>query len=331
MTALSDAALTEALMRRHEAMFGSRAAPGAAAFRAIKPLLSDMPAARAEARRLYDRRPEFRAEFAVEGYRHLPDVIDMLPGTWLHDALSVIDDQPHVVGGCGDVLTCLIQHALIIPPVSAGWSAVEMLWTGPHLLDALRALRRLVEFEISSRRRPAVGMLAADVDDYESALQSSTALEIDLRSYMRRWMVEIVRRHAAGDPRLDFVGEAIGVMESGDVMAGLFEEQARAFGLIDGGEDERPELTARGYRYIFDRVLCLPSAVLPPVYVVDDGDGGARFETPGVLPFGCPRSLAVLAAGAGGATVRRPLTEAFRFTDPVDAERFATLVGSDEF
>ncbi len=331
------------ILRERQAVcwFGDRDAPGAKAFRAALPFFAtDMRAAWREASRLHDGEPGYEIEFAVEAHRHLPDIVDLVPGTWLHEALNRLNMAggrvmlDRHVGGVEDVQTFLIRYAIVLPTTrSEDWATWETLWNGPHLLDMLDALRRMVEWEIGTGVRGEGGrVVLEEIDGMAAALTSLDAQRFGLAVYMRLRWDEIVVRYRKADAFLDHavnhVGATSDLCEHGVLME-VMKAQARAFGLIDDADDGGYGLTALGYRYVFERVLRLPSVLLPAMTAceVDDGMGSRLvFETPGSLPFGDRHSLAV-ALEDGGETVRRRLTEAFRFADPADAERFADLVG----
>lgn len=266
--------------------------------------------------------------------------VDLVPGTWLHEALNRLNMAggrvmlDRHVGGVEDVQTFLIRYAIVLPTTrSEDWATWETLWNGPHLLDMLDALRRMVEWEIGTGVRGEGGRAVLDeIDGLAAALTSLDAQRFGLVGYMRLRWDEIVVRHRKADAFLDHavnhVGATSELCEHG-VLTEFLEAQARAFGLIDDADDGGYGLTALGYRYVFERVLRLPSVLLPAMTAreVDDGMGSRLvFETPGSLPFGDRHSLAV-ALEDGGETIRRPLTEAFQFADPADAERFAEMVG----
>lgn len=301
---------------------------GVQAFRSISHLLaSDIEAAQEVYLRLRgewlaidpnDEGASFDYEFQNEVYRHLPEVVEHIIGTWVQKVMEIELDVFCSTSCWFEPGFCLRYAFPDLVREPRTWEALEAAWNNPRYLDLLLAFKRLVESEMVVQGGPSI--VPGLVDNAVAALTSEAGRRFDLTAFIRLYWDEIVAQHRSTDPEARYVDAALTAHGATESLLFFLSEQALGFGLVDIAYRDGPYvLTLDGYRYLFHRVLGLPSVILPE----RNGD-----DMLGTLPFSDPRSLAVVSRDALTGEVHcRPLGEAFRFTDPSDADRFAEMIG----
>lgn len=277
---------------------------------------------------------QFDGAFASEGRCWLPEISDRVVGTWLQSL--IIDDVCDIEGGCqGDASSFA---ACLVPSESLGglrgkgdWAAMEVACDTDRFVTALRALRPLVENEAEEQGFSEIGTLES-IDRMIEALKSPEGQGMNLRSFMLLHWQELIERHKQGDEYLPWANSygPFGALDrrggDGDMLWSFWCRLAdTALDLVTADKSYRNHITPDGFRYLFEHVFGLPSAILP------DQTGDVFPDMPATLPFDDPRSLSTVCTKDRGykhAKVRkRPFSEAFRFRDPADAERFRQMMG----
>lgn len=305
---------------------------------AAEAIVSLIPKDIEKARVAYERSPCRRDDLERAVYARLPELIDHVIDTWVQEVLNPLVD-PFNFGGATDGDWSGLMMGAVLPGLGVHFGddirfeETERVWNHPCYVSFLVAYRRLVlaTFE-AGWKADRLPEAAEDIDRTLAALATEQARTITLPAFMRLYWDEVVVQHRDENLEVPYANDEM----IGDGMdwplRDFMQDQAIAFGLLDTNHNgDRIALTLDGYRYLFERVFGLPSVNLPeplPEQERTDWRTPREMDRPGLLPFDDPRSLAVVQwDSATGQVQCRPLTEAFRFRDPKDAEWFAETVG----
>lgn len=277
---------------------------------------------------------QFDSAFASEARCWLPEISDRVVGTWLQPL--IIDDVWDIEGGswgnASSFAPCLVPSESLGGLRGTGdWAAMEAACDPERFVAALRALRPLVENEAEEQGVSDIGTLES-IDRMIEALATPEGQAMNLRAYMLLHWQELIERHRQGNEYLPWANSygPCGALNrrdgDGDMLWSFWVHLAdNALDLVKSDKSYRNHTTPDGFRYLFEQVFGLPSVILP------DQTGGVFEDMPATLPFSDKRSLATVYTKHRGLqrekVQKRPFTEAFRFRDPLDAERFREMMG----